>query len=456
MNPISVEPLLQKLCQGDMDAAKQVFVAYEPFLRQFVRRQLPPRLRAKFDSIDIVQSVWADLLEGYRGGEWQFPDAPRFQAFLVQATRNRFYDRFRKHRMSLEKEQPLGNMHTSEMPLCNEPRASEVLQAEELWKEMVALCPAEHQELLRLKRQGLPMTELVERTGLHPGSIRRILRNLARDLALRWLVCPIRSNQLSMVPCRQLKQILCLPLPNCHRPPHLGEHDALVQRLVDEMIECWRQGKRTRAEHFLDLHPELWKQGPAVVDLVYEEVCLCHEHGEPVDQQEIARRFPQWRQQLEVLLKCIDALHAERTGMPRVGDTIADFQLLAELGRGGQGQVFVATQSSLGDRPVVLKITPSRGEEHLSLARLQHTHIVPLLSVIDEPEFNLRVLCMPYFGGLTLAAIMEELQHRPLDERAGKQILQVLDKARAGRRWCCRQGAIRQRPFWNGQLLSRP
>jgi hypothetical protein len=49
---------------------------------------------------------------------------------------------------------------------------------------MLSRCPEEHKELLRLKRQGLPMAELVKRTGLHPGSIRRIFRNLARDLAL--------------------------------------------------------------------------------------------------------------------------------------------------------------------------------------------------------------------------------------------------------------------------------
>ncbi len=38
---------------------------------------------------------------------------------------------------------------------------------------------------------------------------------------------------------------------------------------------------------------------------------------------------------------------------------------------------------------------------------------------------------MPYFGGLTLAAILEELQQQPQEERTGKQILQTLDRARA-------------------------
>lgn len=184
MNPESLEPLLEKLCQGDLTVAERLFVAYEPYLRQFVRRQLPDRLRAKFDSVDIVQSVWADLLHGQRSGAWHFPDAQRFQAFLVQVTRNRFIATYRKNRLAFEKEQRLGNMPSSEMPACPQPDVPQVLQAEELWEQMLALCAPEHQELLRLKRQGLPMEEMAARTGLHPGSIRRILRNLARKLAL--------------------------------------------------------------------------------------------------------------------------------------------------------------------------------------------------------------------------------------------------------------------------------
>jgi RNA polymerase sigma factor (sigma-70 family) len=184
MNTAFVEPLLEKLCQGDMAAANQVFLAYEPYLREFVRRQLPQRLRAKFDSIDVVQSIWADLLNGYRAGAWHFPDAKHLQAFLLQVTRNRFYDRFRKHRVAFEREERLGALHTSEMPPSPQPQAADVYAAEELWDKMLKLCPPEHQVLLRLKRQGLPMAELVERTGLHPGSIRRIFRNLARDLAM--------------------------------------------------------------------------------------------------------------------------------------------------------------------------------------------------------------------------------------------------------------------------------
>jgi DNA-directed RNA polymerase specialized sigma24 family protein len=185
MNPETLEPLLDKLCRGDMAAARQVFLTCEAYLLRVVRRQLPSRLQAKFDSIDIVQSVWADMLRGYRAGAWHFADVRHFQAFLVQVTRNRFNDKFRKHRLALEREQCLDGVHTSEMPACFEPGAPEVAQAEELWEQMLKLCAPEHHELLLLKRQGVPMDTMVARTGLHPGSIRRIFRNLARKLALQ-------------------------------------------------------------------------------------------------------------------------------------------------------------------------------------------------------------------------------------------------------------------------------
>jgi serine/threonine protein kinase/tetratricopeptide (TPR) repeat protein len=114
---------------------------------------------------------------------------------------------------------------------------------------------------------------------------------------------------------------------------------------------------------------------------------------------------------------------------PAVGDHLAGFRLLAELGRGALGRVFLASQPDLSDRPVVLKVTPLRGAEHRSLARLQHTHIVPLLSVHDLAERGLRILCLSYLGGTTLERIWEELADRPPRRRQGRDLLTALDRA---------------------------
>jgi RNA polymerase sigma-70 factor (ECF subfamily) len=172
--------LLEKLTKGDESAATQVFREYEPYLRMVVRRQLSGSLRAKFDSSDIVQSIWVDVLQGFRDSRWRFQDAAHLRKFLVTVTRNRFLDRLRQQHAALAHEQPLTNFDVEGIPPSPQPRPSEIVQAEELWEQMLALCPPAHRELLRLKRQGASLDEIATQTGLHPSSVRRILYDLAR------------------------------------------------------------------------------------------------------------------------------------------------------------------------------------------------------------------------------------------------------------------------------------
>ena len=179
----SLEALLERLNSGDDTAAEQVFVAYEPFLRRVVRRMLPGELRSKFDSIDVVQSVWGDVLSGFRGGELQFQSSAHLRAFLVKATHNRFIDRVRQHRTAARLERPLSVASAECHPPAPAPRASEVAQATELWERMLAACPAEHRPILQLRRDGFSLNEIAAQISLHEGSVRRILRSLSVKFA---------------------------------------------------------------------------------------------------------------------------------------------------------------------------------------------------------------------------------------------------------------------------------
>lgn len=182
-NPL--DSLLEKLTSGDAQAAEKVFLAYEPYLRMVVRRHLSPALHHKFDSVDIVQSVWADLLRGFRESGWRFADAVHLRAFLVRLTRHRFIDRLRRHRRALEREKSLTDGNWEETLHSPGDQPDDLAEAEELWQQMLALCPPEHREVLRLKREGALTSEVAARTGLHEGSVRRILCNLSRRLARR-------------------------------------------------------------------------------------------------------------------------------------------------------------------------------------------------------------------------------------------------------------------------------
>lgn len=113
-------------------------------------------------------------------------------------------------------------------------------------------------------------------------------------------------------------------------------------------------------------------------------------------------------------------------GGPRIGDHIAGCRLLAELGRGTAGRAYLAEQIELANRPLVLKITDLSEDEHLCLARLQHTHLMPLYWAVDLPNMNRRVLAMPYLASTTLDRLLQATQGVPIRERHGELVRQLL------------------------------
>jgi len=216
-------------------------------------------------------------------------------------------------------------------------------------------------------------------------------------------------------------------------PPAPPAVEELTAKLVADLIRRWRQGERPLPEEYLDRHPALRDHPEAAADLIYEELSLRQEFDEEVPPEEVLARFPQWRAQLEVLFDCQRVLGPRPAApeFPSAGESVGDFLLLADLGRGAHGRVFLASQLSLADRAVVLKVTPLDAGEHLSLARLQHTHIVPLYSVHDDPARGLRALCMPYFGGATLDRVLAALEPIPAARRTGRDLLAALDRTQA-------------------------
>ena len=122
--------------------------------------------------------------------------------------------------------------------------------------------------------------------------------------------------------------------------------ETLAARLVGEMIQRWRQGERLLPEDFLARHPELWEHPEAAADLIYEELCLRQEYGPEIPVEQVLIRFPQWRPKLEVLFDCQRILGPRHSPpqFPTAGEFLGDFLLLAELGGGAHGRVFLASQ----------------------------------------------------------------------------------------------------------------
>jgi serine/threonine protein kinase/tetratricopeptide (TPR) repeat protein len=200
----------------------------------------------------------------------------------------------------------------------------------------------------------------------------------------------------------------------------------LLSLVVGEMQRGWHGGAGRHVEFFLGQHPQLGNHPDTVLRLVYEEVDLRKQRGEDVTLAELERRFPQYQAALAPLLARFAPPPAYQP--PHLPHMFCNFELIEELGHGGEGHVYLGRQLDLANRPVVLKITKAAGVEHLSLARLQHTHIVPLYDVFEEKAQGQRALCMPYFGRATLKHVLEKLAPTPCAQRTGRDVLEALDK----------------------------
>ena len=116
---------------------------------------------------------------------------------------------------------------------------------------------------------------------------------------------------------------------------------------------------------------------------------------------------------------------------PQIGEDFVGFDLVAELGRGAMGRVYLARQRSLSDRTVVIKVGHHLSSECQKLAKLQHPNIVPVYSFHQAGP--MQVVCMPYRGPLTLAHLVDRLRTTNLYTLDGKALTTVIDECRQGR-----------------------
>ena len=112
--------------------------------------------------------------------------------------------------------------------------------------------------------------------------------------------------------------------------------------------------------------------------------------------------------------------------LPLVGDTFAGFRLVDILGHGTFGCVYLARDVELADRTVALKVAVDLSGEPQTLARLQHTNIMPVYSY--HKVGAMQVVCMPYFGSVTLANVIGDLGRQKTIPGSGQHFVSTLNQ----------------------------
>ena len=193
---------------------------------------------------------------------------------------------------------------------------------------------------------------------------------------------------------------------------------ALAELVRCEMEHRWQRGEEPTADDYRRDFPSLAASSDAIEGIAFEEYRQRSLAGRPLPPEHWRERYGPAVERWPLLTPAGDPKRPSSTssrpersgrseGRPRsalhgwpAGSRFAGFEIVGPLGEGAHGTVVLATQRELADRFVVLKI--SRGEtcEPQLLAELQHTNIMPILSLHREGEFL--AICMPFLGAATL------------------------------------------------------
>ena len=223
-------------------------------------------------------------------------------------------------------------------------------------------------------------------------------------------------------------------------PPALRRLVLVELVKVDIEFRCGAGGQ-PRIEEYVAAFPELDAGDGPPVELLCEEYHVRKARGESVELAEFGRRFPgraaemwRWFGGVERTMTTSLAAAAGWEGF-RSGETVDDFLVLAEAGKGAFATVYLARQISMG-RIVALKVSSDRGDEARTLAQLDHPHIV---RVHDQKRLEaaagrppMRLMYEQFLPGGTLADVVQRVRRTAPPDRDGRILADAVRAATAG------------------------
>jgi RNA polymerase sigma-70 factor, ECF subfamily len=169
------------------DADKTLLDRFTQRLEALAHAQLDPRLRAKLDAADVVQSVFRTFFRRAARGDFRLADDDSLWALLARITVRKCYqqaDRFLAARRDVRRESPLA---AAQAPSCAEAYSAEPT-AEELavlGETIDWLCrelgSPRKQQILDLSLAGYSVAEISSRLGYYERGIERVRAEI-RDL----------------------------------------------------------------------------------------------------------------------------------------------------------------------------------------------------------------------------------------------------------------------------------
>ena len=176
--------LVERLRAGDPAAADTLYRRYVPALRLAVRRRLHSHLRARFDSLDFVQDVWASFL-ALPPDRLMFDSPEALVGFLHRVAHHKVADTTRRGVGRDGKPAPVREVPMADRPddrpahlPAGTPTPSQWAIADEELDRLLRRLPAGYQEIVHRLREGYTQDDIARMANLSRRTVNRVVRRL--------------------------------------------------------------------------------------------------------------------------------------------------------------------------------------------------------------------------------------------------------------------------------------
>lgn len=179
--------LLQRLRDGSEAAANELVEKYGHHVLKIVRRRLNDDLRAKFDSQDFTQTVWATFFKN-REQIAAFDSPEGLIKFLVSVANNKVVHEVRRYlqaeirNVNSEESLETAPLEDEDLHCPHQPTPSRQLSAKEQWEKMSRDQPPHYVEMLNLRSDGCTYAEIARKVNVDERTVRRVIKRLLERL----------------------------------------------------------------------------------------------------------------------------------------------------------------------------------------------------------------------------------------------------------------------------------
>lgn len=174
--------LLRRFCEGEENAATELYVKYSTRLKALAKSQTSDVLAARFDSDDVVQSVFRSFFRRAASGHYDVPEGEELWNLLLVITLNKIRKLGAFHRAAKRNVEATTSLF---YPSASGSRLDE--QAFRLLQmtidDLLHDAPEANRKMIMYRIEGNDMNAISELTGRSLRTVERVLQSFRRKLA---------------------------------------------------------------------------------------------------------------------------------------------------------------------------------------------------------------------------------------------------------------------------------